>query len=433
MDSKQYSNHINIIKNELKVALGCTEPIAIAYAAAKARKVLGTMPESCLVSCSGNIVKNVKGVVVPNSSGMRGIAVAATLGIVGGNSELVLAVLEDVTPQDQELAIKLLSENFCECKLVEGVENLYIAVEVFAGDQSAMVEVKEYHGNITKIVKNGTVLMEEGVVSSGEPEVSAPDKMQINLRSILEFAYCMNVDDLKEELDQQFSYNISISNEGLHADWGVQAGKTLLSGQDQPTVRIRARAAAAAGSDARMGGCALPVVINSGSGNQGITLTLPIHVYGEEYKIPMELRYRALALANLVAVHQKKYIGQLSAYCGVVSAATASACGIVFMLMHDKHTPDEIYHVMGDTITNSICTIGGMVCDGAKSSCAMKISSALETALCSMELAMKSHVFQAGEGLTMDDVEDTIRAVGRVGKSGMQATDLEILNLMLGK
>lgn len=433
MEGQGYLNHISIVKNELKVALGCTEPIAIAYAAAKARQVLGVMPESCTVNCSGNIVKNVKGVVVPNSNGTRGIAVAATLGIVGGNSDLVLAVLEDITEEDRQLTAKLLERNFCQCNLVEGVENLYVSVEVFAGDQSALVEVKEYHGNITKIVKNGETLMEQGVTASGQSELAAPDKMKIDLRSILEFASCMKIEDLQEELDRQFTYNINISNEGLQSDWGVQAGKTLLAGQENPSVRIRARAAAAAGSDARMSGCALPVVINSGSGNQGITLTLPIYVYGEEYHIPMELRYRALALANLVAVHQKKYIGQLSAYCGVVSAATASACGVVYMLMHGKHTNDEIYQVMGDTITNSICTIGGMVCDGAKSSCATKISAALETALCAMELAMKHHVFQPEEGLTMDNVEDTIRAVGRMGKSGMRETDLEILNIMLGK
>lgn len=431
METSQYLNHLNILKGELKVALGCTEPIAIAYAAAKAREILGVMPQSCHVRCSGNIVKNVKGVVVPNSNGLRGIAVAATLGIVGGDPDRELAVLETVNDQHRELANQLLANHFCECSLAEGVENLYVVVEVFSGDQSALVELQEYHSNITRIVKNGEVLLEKKAAKS-ENKKSLTDKSKINLHSILEFADCLNIEDLEPELSRQFSYNVTISKEGLQSDWGARMGKNLMAREDTPSLHIRARAAAAAGSDARMAGCALPVVINSGSGNQGITLTMPIHVYAEEYHIPTEIRYRALALADLVAVHQKKYIGQLSAYCGVVSAATASVCGIIYMLMYDKNDRKEMYRVMSDTITNSICTIGGMVCDGAKSSCASKISVAVETALTAMDLAMEGDVFQPGEGLTMTNVEDTIRAVGRMGKQGMMGTDVEIINIMLG-
>lgn len=432
MDRMQYVNHLNILKGELKVALGCTEPIAIAYAGAKAREVLGVMPQSCSVRCSGNMVKNVKGVVVPNSNGLRGIAVAAVLGIVGGNPALELAVLEEITDTHRETAKKLLAENFCDCILAEGVENLYVEVTVYDGEQSASVEIQEYHSNITRIVKNGTVLLEKKQEKKTSEEV-ATDKSKINLHSILKFADTLDTADVEEVITRQLDYNISISKEGLQGNWGVQAGKSLLDQEKEPSLRIRARAAAAAGSDARMGGCPLPVVINSGSGNQGITLTLPLYTYAEEYEIPMELRIRALALANLIAVHQKKYIGQLSAYCGAVSAATASACGIAYMLMHKTHTQEEIYQVIGDTITNSICTIGGMVCDGAKSSCATKISAAVETAITSMELAMGGHVFYPKEGLTMDNVEDTIYAVGRMGRQGMLSTDLEIISIMLGK
>lgn len=432
MDKTQYENHLNILKGELKVALGCTEPIAIAYAGAKAREVLGVMPQSCLVRCSGNMVKNVKGVVVPNSNGLRGIAVAAVLGIVGGNPALELAVLEGITDEHRETVKKLLAEHFCDCVLAEGVENLYVEVEVCAGDQSASVEIQEYHSNITRIVKNGMVLLQKKQEKNqnGEP---LTDKSKINLRTILEFADVLEVADAEEVIRRQLEYNTSISKEGLQGDWGIQAGKTLLLQEKEPSLRIQARAAAAAGSDARMGGCPLPVVINSGSGNQGITLALPLHTYAEAYHIPMDVRIRALALANLIAVHQKKYIGQLSAYCGAVSAATAAACGIAYMLLYETHSREEIYQVIGDTITNSICTIGGMVCDGAKSSCATKISAAVETALTSMELAMGGHVLQPKEGLTMDNVEDTIYAVGRMGRQGMLGTDLEIISIMLGK
>ena len=434
MDKGQYQNHLNILKSELKVALGCTEPIAIAYAAAKARQVLGMMPESCIVKCSGNIVKNVKGVVVPNSGGLRGIEAAAVLGIVGGDPNLQLAVLQGVNQQHQKIANQMLADGFCSCTLAEGVENLYVLVEVSARGHYVQVEIQEYHSNITKVVKDGRTLLEKAFTPK-EGCTAQIDKNAINLRSILEFADNLCLTDIQTELDRQFTYNINISNEGLQHHWGVGSGKSLLEEErgSTPGLHIRARAAAAAGSDARMGGCPLPVVINSGSGNQGITLTLPIYIYAEEYNISNDIRWRALALANLISVHQKKYIGQLSAYCGAVSAATAAACGIVYMMMYSSSSRQEIYRVMADTITNSICTIGGMVCDGAKASCASKISVAVETALDAMDLAMKGQVFQAGEGLTASDVESTIRDVGRLGRDGMFRTDLEILNIMLGK
>ena len=430
MDSVHYHNHLTILRQELQVALGCTEPIAIAYASAKAREVLGFMPDSCFVQCSGNIVKNVKGVTVPNSGGLRGIEVAAILGIVGGSAGKQLAVLEDVREEHRAMTRELLRQGFCTCELIQDVENLYIIVTVRGRGETAVVELREQHNNITRISKNGVDLFKKAVERTAD-EAPCGDPEQINLASILEFADCAQLRDLKELLQPQIDYNSAISQEGLRGEWGVQAGKTLLSLCPQPDVRVRARAAAAAGSDARMGGCALPVVINCGSGNQGITVTLPIVTYAREYGTEEAVVLRALALANLLAVHQKKYIGRLSAYCGVVSAATASACGVAYML---HHTLDRgaLYRLLADTITNSICTIGGMVCDGAKSSCATKISIAVENALMAMELAEKSLVFQPGEGLTMEDVEHTISAVGRMGRDGMHSTDLEILNIMLG-
>lgn len=426
-----YINHLTILRHELQVALGCTEPIAIAYAAAKARQVLGQMPDACQVQCSGNIVKNVKGVTVPNSGGLRGIQAAAILGIVGGNPDRELAVLEDVTDSHRAQLRQLLKDNFCSCELIEGVENLYIIVQVQAASDTALVEIREEHNNITRIVKNGVVIFhkeDELPIESADEG----DPFAIDLKSILEFANCASIEDLQPLLERQVLYNRAISQEGLRGSWGVQAGKSLLSLHPNPDLHIQARAAAAAGSDARMSGCALPVVINCGSGNQGITITMPIVVYAEAYHLEKEAMYRALALANLIAVHQKKYIGRLSAYCGVVGAATAAACGVAYLLLQHLGKQDQIYPVICQTITNSICTIGGMVCDGAKSSCATKISVAVETGLQAMELALQGHVFQPGEGLTMDTAEQTIQAVGRMGREGMRSTDLEILNIMLG-
>ena len=430
MDRLQYHNHLSILRQELQVALGCTEPIAIAYASAKAREILGCMPTSCLIQCSGNIVKNVKGVVVPNSGGLRGIEVAAILGIAGGKADKELAVLTDIREEHRILTRELLKQHFCTCELIAEVENLYIVASVTGPTGNAVVEIRGQHNNITRISKNGVDLFRKEAEPTS-PDSPCGDPEQINLASIIEFADHATLDELRPILHTQIEYNCAISHEGLQGTWGVQAGKTLLSLCPHPDVRTRSRAAAAAGSDARMNGCALPVVINCGSGNQGITVTMPIVTYAQEYQIEEPIVLKALALANLLAVHQKKYIGRLSAYCGVVSAATASACGVAYML-HYQTERNDLYNILSNIITNSICTIGGMVCDGAKSSCATKISIAVENALMAMELAVKGNVFQPGEGLTMSNVEETISAVGRMGREGMHTTDIEILNIMLG-
>lgn len=435
MDQKLYQNHLDILKEELLVALGCTEPIAIAYAGAKARQVLGEMPEKCRVLCSGNIIKNVKGVIVPNSGGLRGMDVAAVLGIVGGDPDRELAVLESITAEEIGTAQELLKKEFCSCGLIEDVDNLYIMVEVMSGSHSALVELKHHHNNITKIVKDGEILLEKKEEDRQEEKAGA-DRMLLNVRNILEFAEEVRIEDVRELLERQISYNTVISEEGLKGSYGVETGRILMhnaaftSGSNN--VRLRARAAAAAGSDARMSGCSLPVVINSGSGNQGITVTLPIVIYGKELGAGDELIFRALVIGNLLSVHQKKYIGSLSAYCGATSAATGAACGIGYLMLKQKGEDSRIYQILCDTITNSIETLGGMVCDGAKASCAAKIGLAVENALMALELSLAGNVFQPGEGMTMEDPEDTIAAVGRMGRIGMKSTDVEILNIMLG-
>ena len=420
MEKAIYDNYLAILKSELIPAMGCTEPIAVALAGAKSAQVLGGVPDKMDVYCSGNIVKNVKGVVVPNSGGQRGIAVAAVLGAVGGDAEKGLEVIAGATDKDVELTRSLIQKGMCECHLEEGIENLYIRIEAVLADHNALVEVKTRHNHFSLIQRDGETLLKQDDIQVDGVKV---DKGQLNLHDILLFADEVSLDDIGDLVGTQVKYNRGISEEGLKAPWGTQVGRTLLKEGNQFSVRAAARAAA--GSDARMGGCSLPVVINSGSGNQGIALTMPLVEYAEEHAVSEDKLFRALVIANLVSCHQKKYIGNLSAYCGATSAAAASAVGIAWLEGASEK-------VISDTITNSIATIGGMVCDGAKSSCAAKIAAAVRTALLSYEMAASGCVFQPGEGLVGEDCEQTIQNIGRMGREGMKETDIEILNIMLG-
>ena len=417
--------YTQILKEELIPAMGCTEPISIAYAAAKARAVLDDTPISAKVEVSGNIVKNVMGVTVPNSGGMRGIDVATVLGVVGGNAELELAVLEGVTEEHRAQVRSLLkNREFCACKLIENVATLYIVVELYAGAHSALVEIQNTHKNITRMEKDGkncltrTTTPEEKIHKTG-------DRSLLTVDNIVEFADAVDLDQVEPILAPQIELNMAICREGLEHPYGAEVGRVLLNDHEHITVGLRARAYAAAGSDARMNGCPMPVVINSGSGNQGITVSVPVVIFAEHHKASREKLLRSLVVANLISIHQKKYIGSLSAYCGVTSAACGAACGICYLLGHPRR-------VLRDTITNTIATVGGMVCDGAKSSCAAKIATALQTALLGMKMGVHNCTFQPGEGLVEEDVEQTIMNIGRMGREGMKATDNEILNIMLG-
>ena len=423
-----------ILKKELVAAMGCTEPIAIAYAAAKCRQILGTMPQSCRVACSGNIVKNVMGVTVPNSGGLKGIDVAATLGILGGNADRDLEVLESVTDVHIAEAKGLLERGFCRCSLVQNVENLYILIHLTAGNDEAVVEIRNYHKNITRIERNGEVIFQQESSCAEIPVKEDPDKALLNIADIIAYGDSLNDPEIEDLLRYQLECNLSIAKEGLEKNYGAQVGKTLLSTvkeHNKDTVRTIAKAYAAAGSDARMNGCAMPVVINSGSGNQGLTVSLPIKVYADIYGIDRNRMLKALAVSNLIAIHQKQYIGSLSAYCGAVSAACGSGAALAYLL-GEELTHEEIYRRVADTVTNTIATVGGMVCDGAKSSCAAKIATAVDCALTAYELSARGLAFQPGEGLVMGSVEDTIESVGRMGREGMHATDVEILQIMLG-
>ena len=432
MKSEMKAAYSRILKKELVAAMGCTEPIAIAYAAAKCREILGQLPEKCVVRCSGNIVKNVMGVTVPNSGGLKGIDVAATLGILGGDANRDLEVLQSVTEEDIENAKKLLEQGFCTCALEQGVENLYILIRLQAGDQEAVVEIRNYHKNITRIEKNGEVLFYQERSCTEIVVKDDPDKALLNIADILEFADDPGAETL-ELMEHQLRYNLAIAREGMERGYGAQVGRTLLRGiktLNPDNARAAAKAYAAAGSDARMNGCAMPVVINSGSGNQGLTVSLPVKIYADAHGISKERMLKSLVVSNLIAIHQKQYIGSLSAYCGAVSAACGAGAAIAYLL-GEKLPAKELYRQVADTITNTIGTVGGMVCDGAKSSCAAKIATAVDCAVTAYELSRFGNVFQPGEGLVMESVEDTIESVGRMGREGMHATDLEILQIML--
>lgn len=420
-----YDTYVSILKSELVPALGCTEPIAIAYASAKARDVLGEMPDRMELWCSGNIIKNVKGVVVPNSGGLHGIDVAGILGVVGGNPNKELEVLETVTPADIEETKSLLEKDFCSCHLIENVENLFIVAKVFKGEHSAEVEIANRHTNITRICKDGEEIKLEGRVELAPHQAIQLDKSLLNVKDILAFADCVKIEDVQEVLDNQIEMNSAISKEGLTGSYGAEVGKTLRKyyGDD---IKVRARAAAAAGSDARMGGCSLPVVINSGSGNQGMTVSLPVIEYAKELGISREKLYRALVVSNLISIHQKKYIGSLSAYCGAVSAACGTGAAITYLYGGDLKD-------VSMTITNTLANVGGIVCDGAKASCAAKIASSVDAAILAHSMTQNSKTFRIGEGLVKADVEGTIESLGRMAREGMKATDVEILNIMLEK
>lgn len=428
MNRKIYNEYVTILESELVPALGCTEPIALAYAAAKAKEVLGKMPDYITMRCSGNIIKNVKGVKVPNSGGMKGVEAAAVLGITGGDPSQALEVLEHVTDREIDEAEKLLKAGFCDCVLKDDVANLYIeayAVCKKTEKSEALVVIEDEHTNITHIEKDGQVLFHKEKKEYCQEREKTPDKSLLNLEDIITFANEVQITDVEKVLGRQIKYNTRIAEEGLRNPWGAQVGRVVLEefGED---VKWRAVAKASAGSDARMSGCALPVIINSGSGNQGMTCSLPVIEFGKELKKSKEEIYRALCVSNLVALNQKKYIGSLSAYCGAVCAAAGAGAGITYLC---GGTLEQIEN----TVVNTIADAGGIVCDGAKPSCAAKISTALQAAILSHKMAMRGLTFARGEGLVMDCPEDTIKAVGYVGRAGMKQTDVEILNLMIGK
>ena len=411
---------VTLLQDELVPAMGCTEPIAIAYGASVARKVLGCFPEKITANCSGNIIKNVKGVVVPGTKNMRGIETSAILGALAGNPELRLEVLSRVTAEDVEKTRKYFSEGLCRVNLVEGVENLYIDIRMSSGGNTVQVVISDAHTNIIKVERNGETLFSKECEDKPEDETLG----DYSLEDLYEFARTTELKALKPVLDRQIDYNLAIAEEGMKGSYGAGVGKTILQLEDAGS-EAPLRAYAAAASDARMSGCELPVVINSGSGNQGITVSVPVIKYANQEGITGEKLYRALVFSNLVAIYIKKGIGKLSAYCGVVGAACGAGAGIGFL-------SDDEYPVIEKTIINTLGNVSGIVCDGAKSSCAAKIATAVDAALLGRKMAEKGSCFQAGEGLTGESADDTIKNIWCLGKEGMKQTDIEILKMMIG-
>ena len=428
MDSAAYRNHIAILNEELVCALGCTEPIAVAYAAALARAALRETPEHLSVACSGNIIKNVKSVTVPNSNGMRGIEAAATLGALGGDPLRELEVLEAVQPADVDRTREFVSNGFCDVELAEDVPNLYVRVVATGGGHTAVACIEDRHTNVTELTLDGEPTVAAGKTASSEAaesDVPGADRSQLTLESIWDFAHEVALEDVDELITRQVETNQAISNEGLHNRWGANIGSTLLKSRPND-ISCKARAAAAAGSDARMSGCAMPVVINCGSGNQGITCSQPVLEYAHELWSSHEELVRAVVLSDLTAVHVKYFIGELSAFCGAVSAGCGAGAGIC-MLRGGTFAQYEA------TIVNTLANVGGIVCDGAKPSCAAKICAAVDAAILGCDMALSDDNFLAGDGLVGRNAEETIRSMGYVGRVGMHPTDVEILNIMIGK
>ena len=422
MNQKVYDSYIKILNKELIPALGCTEPIAIAYAAAKAREVLGKFPEQVVSTCSGNIVKNVKGVVVPATGGLRGIEAATLIGAVGGDPARELEVLTSVTDEDRAKVRELLEKKICHVKLSENKAKLHIIVEMTAGTDSALVEIMHTHTNIIRIEKNGQVLMQE---KAGDEEDDDDENIYqlLNLDDIVTFANEVKLEDVADLLKRQVEYNSKIAEVGLTETYGANVGKTLVENYGK-SFEVMARALPAAGSDARMGGCELPVVINSGSGNQGMTVSLPVVALAKEMGASEEQLLRALCVSNLTAAYEKRDIGRLSAYCGAISAGAAAGAGMMYL---KGGSVSEIGNVVLCTIGN----VGGVLCDGAKSSCAAKIASAVDAALLAIHLTEKQRTFGSGEGLVKDTLAETVAAISTVAREGMQVTDDVILDVMV--
>ena len=418
-----YRNYVEILRRELVPAMGCTEPIAIAYCAAKARAVLGCLPDKVTIAASGNIIKNVKSVIVPNTGGRKGIEAAAAIGIVAGDEEAGLEVIAHAKDEDKAKLADYMKQTELRVEFAESDHVLDIIVTASKGADTVEVQVVNEHTNIVKITRNDQVLLEKEIVNT--VDTGKPDYECLTIENIYDFAMSCDLTDVQEIIDRQIAYNTAIAEEGLKNDYGANIGKTLLKAYGN-AVHIRARAKAAAGSDARMNGCELPVVINSGSGNQGMTVSLPVIEYAKELGADKEKLYRALVLANLVTLHEKEGIGRLSAYCGAVSAGAGAGAGIAWLYSGD-------YKSVIHTIVNALAITSGIVCDGAKASCAAKISAAVDAGILGFEMYRNGQQFYGGDGLVEKGVENTIRNISRLGRIGMKETDKEIISMMIGK
>ncbi len=410
-------DYFTILKEELVPALGCTEPIALAYASALCRKTLNASADTVEVLASGNIIKNVKAVVVPNCEGLKGIETAVAAGMLAGDSDKGLEVLSTVKSSDMPSIKEYIQSGKIKVSLLDTTAKLHIIITMHSGEDSALVEIIHQHMNVVRIEKSGKVLLSKSLEDDVDSNTS--DRSGMSVSSILEFANTADINLLKEIIEPQIINNTRICTEGLENKWGASVGRTVLESYE-----AKAEAMAAAGSDARMSGCSMPVIINSGSGNQGITVSVPVIEYANSHNIEHDKLVRALALSNLLAIYQKTQIGRLSAYCGVVCAACGSGAAITYLSGGGEEEINE-------TIVNTLATISGMMCDGAKPSCAGKIAVAVHAAHLAHEMAMSGRTYNDGEGIVKADVEKTVSSIGTIARDGMSNTDKVILSVML--
>ncbi len=421
LTTKMRQTFLKILREELVPAMGCTEPIALAYAAAKAREILGKLPKHVVAECSGNIIKNVKCVFIPNSGNLRGISASVLMGLVAGNAQKKMEVLSDATEQDIEKVQELLSQpNYCEVRLLDSEIPLHIRIELFDAENHVLVEIKHSHTNIVRIEKNDEVLLEDNSVTTKESDA---DYGMLTIQRIKEYADTVSLEEVQPLIDREISYNIKIAQEGLSGKYGLGLGKIILEVYPD-SVLTRMKAYAAAGSEARMSGCELPVIINSGSGNQGMASSIPVIIYAQEKGFNKEILTRALVFSNLLTIFQKSYIGRLSAFCGAVSAGCASGAAVTYM---EHGTLEQI----SMTVDNTLANIPGIICDGAKASCASKIVTSLEAAMMAHYLALRGRVYEPESGILQNQSDETISCVGLIGRDGMRQIDKEILKIMV--
>ena len=427
--SPEYRKYTSILEEELIPAMGCTEPIAVAYCAAVARETLGMAPDRVEIFASGNIIKNVKSVVVPNTNGMRGIAAAAAAGIVAGDAAKELQVIASVTDEEKETLRAFLEQVPIKIEIASSGLVFDLTVLLHAGEHWSKVRIANFHTNIVYVERDGKVLRETEIQANTETELT--DRTFMTAESILDYADSVILDDVRPLLRRQIECNMAIAEEGIRGDYGANIGSVLLkSYQDlsdlhsENSILLKCRAYAAAGSDARMNGCEMPVIINSGSGNQGITASVPVIVFARESGIDEDRLYRALVLSNLLAIYQKTPIGRLSAYCGVINAGTAAVCGIAYL-------KGESFKMIAHTLVNSLAVSSGVICDGAKASCAGKIALALDIAILGYRMYQNGQQFYGGDGIVKKGVDRMVSGVGRLGREGMRGTDEEILRIML--
>ena len=421
MDRELYDACLRVLERELVPAMGCTEPIVVAYAAAVAARQLKSIPEKVDIVVSSNIIKNVKSVIVPNTGGLHGLEVAAAAGVIAGDPDKKLLVISQVTQAQREQLVSYLKT--AAFTVTESDSGALFDIQIFltAKEHTAMCRIAWEHTNIVHIAVDGKPILDREVESAFREENA--DKEKLTVENIVEFADTVDIADVQPILDRQMQCNMAIAQEGLTNPYGARIGQVLLATRENDVI-TRAKAYAAAASDARMGGCELPVVINSGSGNQGLTASLPVMIYAEELGVSQEELYRALVVSNLVTLHLKSGIGPLSAYCGAISAGCGAAAGITY-LYGGKFR--EIAH----TVVNAIAINSGVICDGAKASCAAKIASAVEAGILGMEMFRQGSQFVSGDGIVSKGVENTIRNVSQLASQGMRKTDAEIIKIML--